>query len=181
MFGKKTFQGILPTSSESLTTCKISVFHYVALQFEALVTLLQETHCTNAGKLVLSSYQLAGPPLTWKHGLATFVLERLRYTLLDPSFPALEIEYLCMNVDGYKIVSVYQPSPTRLRSFDLPVFLYPCRYPGDFNCLHSDWSYDDNSLDVNAWLAGKVLPSYTIPEMPPAFTPAAGTLTLIQI
>ena len=36
------------------------------------------------------------------HGLATFVHERLRYTLLDQSPPRSEIEWLCVDVDGYK-------------------------------------------------------------------------------
>ena len=52
-----------------------------------------------------------------------------------------------MDVDGYKIVNVYKPPPTRLRSLDLPVFPHPCLYAGDFNCRHADWGYDDNSPD----------------------------------
>ena len=46
-----------------------------------------------------------------------------------------------------KIVNVYKPPPTRLRTLDLPVFPHPCLYPGDFNCRHADWGYDDNSPD----------------------------------
>ena len=30
---------------------------------------------------------------------------------------------------------------------NLPVFPHPCLYPGDFNCCHAHWSYDDNSPD----------------------------------
>ena len=52
-----------------------------------------------------------------------------------------------MDVDGYKIVNVYKPPPTRLRTLDLPVFPHPCLYAGDFNCRHADWGYDDNSPD----------------------------------
>ena len=52
-----------------------------------------------------------------------------------------------MDVDGYKIVNVYKPPPTQLRSLDLPVFPHPCLYAGDFNCRHADWGYDDNSPD----------------------------------
>ena len=54
---------------------------------------------------------------------------------------------MCVDVDGYKIVNVYKPPPTRLRSLVLPVFPHPCLYAGDFNCPHADWSYDDNSPD----------------------------------
>ena len=49
-----------------------------------------------------------------------------------------------MDVDGYKIVNVNKPPPTRLRTLDLPVFPHPCLYAGDFN---ADWGYNDNSPD----------------------------------
>ena len=115
------------------------------MQSEALVILLQETHCTDAEKLVLPNYQLSGSSLSRKHGFATFVHERLRYTLLDQSPLTLEVEWLCVDIDGYKIVNVYKPSPTGMRFLDLPVFPHPCLYAGDFNCRHADWGYDDNN------------------------------------
>ena len=93
----------------------MNVLHHLAMQSEALVILLQETHCTDAEKLVLPNYQLTGSSLSRKHGLATFVHERLRYTLLDQSPPTSEIEWLCVDVDGYKIGKVYKQPPTRLR------------------------------------------------------------------
>ena len=138
---------ILQLNIEGLTASKMNVLHHLAMQSEALVILLQETHCTDAEKLVLPHYQLAGSSLSRKHGLATFVHERLRYTLLDQSPPTSEIEWPCVDVDGYKIVNVYKPPPTRLRTLDLPVFPHPCLYAGDFNCRHADWGYDDNSPD----------------------------------
>ena len=49
-----------------------------------------------------------------------------------------------VDVDGYKIVNVYKPLPTRLH---LPVFPHPCLYAGNFNCRHADWGYDDNTPD----------------------------------
>ena len=36
---------ILQLNIEGLTASKMNVFHYLAVQFEALVILLQETHC----------------------------------------------------------------------------------------------------------------------------------------
>ena len=66
---------------------------------------------------------------------------------MDQSPPTSEIEWLCVDVDGYKIVNIYKPPPTRLRTLDLPVFPHPCLYAGDFNCRHADWGYDDNSPD----------------------------------
>ena len=82
---------ILQLNIEGLTASKMNVLHYLALQSEALVIPLQETHCTDAEKLVLPSYQLAGSSLSRKHGLAKFVHERLRYMLLDQSPPTSEI------------------------------------------------------------------------------------------
>ena len=117
------------------------------MQSEALVILLQKTHCTDAEKLVLPSYQLAGSSLSRKHGLATFVHERLRYTLLDQSLLTSEIECLCVDVYDYTIVNVYKTPSTRLRSLDLPVFPHACLHAGDFNCRHAYWGYDDNSPD----------------------------------
>ena len=93
----------------------MNVLHHLALQSEALVILLQETNCTDAEKLVLPNYQLAGSSLSRKHGLATFFHERLRHTLLDQSSPTSEIEWLWVDVDGYKIVNVCKPPPTRFR------------------------------------------------------------------
>ena len=142
---------ILQLNIEGLTASKMNVLHYLALQSETLVILQQETHCTDAEKLVLLSYQLlvAVSSLSRKHGLALFVYERLRYSILDQSPPTSEIEWLCMDVDGYKIVNVYKPPPTRLRfpkSFS-SVFPHPCLCAGDFNCRHADWGYDNNSPD----------------------------------
>ena len=74
---------ILQLNIEGLTASKMNVLHHLAMQSEALVILLQETQLTNAKKLVLPNYQLAGSFLSRKHGLATFVHERLRYTFLD--------------------------------------------------------------------------------------------------
>ena len=138
---------ILQLNIKGLTASKMNVLHHLAMQSEALSILLQETHCTDAEKLVLPNYQLAGSSLSRKHGLATFVHERLRYTLLDQSPPTSEIEWLCVDVDGYKIVNVYKPPPTQLRTLNLPVFPHPCMYTGNFNCRHADWGYDNNSPD----------------------------------
>ena len=123
------------------------VLHHLATQFEALVILLQETHCTSAERLVLPNYQLAGFSLSRKHGLATFVHERLKWILVDQSPPTSEIEWMCVDVDGYNIVNVYKPPPTRLQASDFPVYLHPTLYAGDFNCQHVDWGYDTTSAD----------------------------------
>ena len=174
---------ILQLNIEGVTKSKMNALHYLVLQPDALFILLQETHCTDAEKFALPSYRLAGSSLSRKPGLATFVHERIRYTLLDQYPSTLEMEWLYVDVDGYKIVNVYKPTPTRLRSLDLPVFPHPCLYAGDFNCRHVDWGYDNNSPDGEC-LAGQVLivlPFYTMPRTPPIFTLAAETLVPIQI
>ena len=118
---------ILQLNIEGLTASKINVLHHLAMQSEALVILLQETHCTDAEKLVLPNYQLTGSSLSRKHGLATFVHERLRYTLLDQSSLTSEIEWLCVDVDGYSIVNVYKLQrdckPWISQCFFTPVFM----------------------------------------------------------
>ena len=136
----KKFRGpsILQLDIEGLTASNMNVFHDLATQLEAFVILLQETHCISAEKLVLSNYQLAGFSLSRKHGLATFVHERLKWTLYDQSPTTSETEWLCVDVDGYKIVNIYKPPPKRLQVSDLPVFTHPCLYAGDFNCPHVD-------------------------------------------
>ena len=54
------------------------------MQSEALVILLQETHCTDTEKLVLPNYQLARSSLSRKHGLATFVLVATEIHVFGP-------------------------------------------------------------------------------------------------
>ena len=175
---------ILQLNIEGLTASKMNVLHHLAMQSEALVILLQETHCTDAEKLVLLNYQLAGSSLSRKHGLATFVHERLRYTLLDQSPPTSEIEWLCVDVDGYKIVNVYKPPPTRLRTLDLPVFPRPCLYAAILTVVMLTGVTMTTVRTVSAWLAGQVLivlPSYIMPRTLPVFIPAAGILVPIRI
>ena len=175
---------ILQLNIEGLTASKMNVLHHLAMQSEALVILLQETHCTDAEKLVLPNYQLAGSSLSRKHGLATFVHERLRYTLLDQSPPTSEIEWLCVDVDGYKIVNVYKPPPTRLRTLDLPVYPHPCFTLAILTVAMLTGATTTTVRTVSAWLAGQVLivlPSYIMPRTLPVFIPAAGTLAPIRI
>ena len=175
---------ILQLNIEGLTASKLNFLHQLAMQSEALVILLQETHCTDAEKLVLPNYQLADSSLSRKHGLATFVHDRLRYTLLEQSPRTSEIEWLCVDVDGYKIVNVYKLPPTRLRTLNLPVFPHPCLYAAIFTVVMLTGVTMTTVRTVSAWLTGQVLIvllSYIMPRMLPVFTPAAETLAPIQI
>ena len=154
------------------------------MQSEPLVILLQKTHCTDEEKLVLPNYQLAGSSLSRKHGLATFVRERLRYTLLDQSPLTSEIEWLCVDVDGYKIVNVYKPPPTRLQTLDLPVYPHSVFMLAILTVIMLTGVTMTTVRTVSAWLAGQlfiVLPSYIMPRTLPVSIPAAETLAPIQI
>ena len=109
----------------SLTASKMSVLYHLAAQRQALVILLQDTHCTSAQKLVLPDYQLAEFSLSRKHGLATFVHKRLKWTFFDQSPPTSETEWLYVDVGGYKIVNVYKPLSICLQASVSPVFHIP--------------------------------------------------------
>ena len=52
---------------------------------------------------------------------------------------------MCVDFDGYGIVSIYKPPPTRLQALDLPVFPHSVLYAGDFNCPHVNWVYRTSS------------------------------------
>ena len=182
----KKFRGpsILQLNIEDLTASKMNVLYHLATQLGAFVILLQETHCTSAEKLVLSNYQLAGFSLSRKHGLATFVHERLKWTLYNQPPTTSETEWLCVDVDGYKIVNIYKPPPTRLQVSDLPVFTHPCRYAGDFNCPMSTGVITPTArMETGYWpgQAAIILPFSTIPRMNLVFTLGAGTLALTRI
>ena len=125
----------------------MNVLYHLAVQHAALVILLQEILCTSSEQLKFISFALAGYSLSRKHSLATFASKRLKYTLLKQSPLKSETEWLCVDVDEYKIVNVYKLQPTRLQVSDLPLFLHSCFYAGDYNCLHTDWGYDANNVD----------------------------------
>ena len=107
--------------------------------------MLWETHCTSAEKLVLLDYQLAGFFFSRKHGLAMFVHECLKWTLLDQASPTSETKWLCIGIDDYKIVNIYKPTSIHLQVSNLRVFPHRCLYAGDCNCQHVNWGYDANS------------------------------------
>ena len=146
-------RAVLQLNIEDLTASKMNVLHHLAVQYEALVILLREINCTCADKLTILGFALAGSSLSRKHGLATFVHDRIKWTFVDQSSATLETEWLCVDVDGYKIVNVNKPSSTRLQASDLPVFPHPVFYAGDFNCPHVNWVYRTSSADGECLVA----------------------------
>ena len=57
----------LQLNIEGLTASKMNLLHHLDVQYEALVILLWETHCTFADKLTIPGFALAGPSLSRKH------------------------------------------------------------------------------------------------------------------
>ena len=72
------------------------------------IIVLQETHCTIADKLAIPILSQAGLVLSRKHGLATFVHERLEWSHVNQSPEQSGTEWLHVDV-GYKIIKVYKP------------------------------------------------------------------------
>jgi len=127
---------ILQLNTEGLTADKISVIEQLTYKNKAIIIVLQEIHCTTADKLVIPNLSLAESVLRRNYGLATFVHERLEWSLVDQSPEQSEIEWLCVDVAGHKIINVYKPSRSRFTPTAIPTFLHPSLYVGDFNCQH---------------------------------------------
>ena len=138
---------VLQLNIEGLTPSKICVVSQLATRHKALVILLQETHTTQVDRLVIPNYMLAGSVLSRKHGLATFVQNNISWSLLDRSPDGSDVEWLCVDIDGIKIINVYKPPMTRWLPSVIPMFSHPCLYAGDFNCQHTDWGYSSISPD----------------------------------
>ena len=74
---------VLQLNIGGFTASKMNVLHHAAVQYEALVILLQETRCTCADKLTILDFAPTGSFLSRKHGLATFVHYRIKWILVD--------------------------------------------------------------------------------------------------
>ena len=172
---------ILQLNIEGLTESKMNVFYYLALQSEALVILLQKTHCTDAEMLVLSTNWVFFKQEAWP----CHVFPRAtKVHAFGPISTDIGDRVLCVDVNAYKIVNVYKPPPTRLRSLDLPVFPHPVFMLEILTVVMLNWVTMITVRSVSAWLAGQVLivlPSYIMPRTLPVFTPAAGTLASTRI
>jgi len=99
----------LVMNTEGITANKTSVIEQLAYKKKVFIVVLKETHCTTADKLVIPNFSLAGSILSRNHRLATFVHERLEWSLVDQFPEQSETEWFCVDVAGYKIVNVYKP------------------------------------------------------------------------
>jgi len=71
-------------------------------------------------KLMIPNFTLPGSVLSNNHGLATFVHERLEWTLVDKFPEKLETEWSCIDVAGHKIINVYKHPPSWLTPKAIP-------------------------------------------------------------
>jgi len=145
---------ILQLNTEGLTADKISVIEQLAYKNKAFIIVQQETHCTTADKLVIPNFSLSGSILSRNHGLATFVHERLEWSLVDRSPEQSETEWLSVDIAVYKIVNVYKPPRSRLTPTTIPTFPHPSLY--DFNFQHVNRGYNTTSPDgesLDSWAA----------------------------
>ena len=149
---------ILQLNTERFTDNKISVTEQLTYENTAFIIVLQETHCITADKLVIPNFSLAGSILSRNHDLATFVHERLEWSLVNQSPDQSETELLWVDVAGYNIINVYKPPRSQLTATTIPTFPNPSLYVGDFNCQHVNWGCnttypDGESLD--SWATSK--------------------------
>ena len=138
---------ILQLTIEGLTASEIGVIKQLASKHQALVVLLQETHCPNAEKLVLPGFALAGATLSRKHGIATFVQQKLSWSFFRQSSNGSDIEWLCMDICGFKIINVCKPPSSQMTPTSILMFSHHCLYAGDFNCQHTNWGYINTNED----------------------------------
>ena len=150
----------LQLNIEGITANKICVLSQLTTRYSVHVVLLQETHCTSADRLMIPHFSLAGSVLIRKHGLATFVHEKLNWTLADHFSEGSATEWLCVDVNGVKIVNVCETPPVSLTPNAIPVFPQPCLNAGGFNCQHNDWGYHSITPDgecLTDWAANSGL------------------------
>jgi len=147
-----TVPSVLQLNIEGLSASKIWV-----IKQKALIILFQKNHCTNVDRLMIPNFTLAGSTLSKKHGLATFIHNKLSWTFVDQSPDESAIEWLCIDVDGSDIRSLtstnlllpdlhQQPSQCSLTSTSILVILIANIQTGDATL----------SMQMeNAWLTGR--------------------------
>ena len=161
---------ILQLNIEGHTACKIGVIEQVASKHQALVVLIQETHCHNAKKPLLPGFALAGATLSRKHGIATFAQEKLSWILSGQSSNDSDIEWPGVDICGFKIINVYKPPLTQMTPTSIPI--HPCLYAGNFNCQHKNWGYTNTNEDgscLATWAVGGNLFLRYDPKRPASF------------
>ena len=164
---------ILQLNIEGLSASKIGVIEQLVSKHQTLaVVLLQETRCHNAEKLVLPGFALTGATISKKHGIATFVPEKLFWSLSGQCPNDSDIEWLCVDICGFKIINVCKLPPSQMTPTSVPMFSHPCLHAGDFNYQHTNWDYNSVNEDgrcLATWAAGGNLSLQYDPKGPASF------------
>jgi len=142
---------LLQLNIEGLTANKISVIGQLAYKNKTLITVLQETHCTTADKLVIPNFSLAESVLSRNHGLVTLVHGRLEWSLIHQSLEHSETEWLCVDVAGYTIINVYKPSRSQFTPTAIPTFPHPSMYVGYLTANMSTGTTAKHLLRARDW------------------------------
>jgi len=103
---------------------------------------------------VIPNFSLAGSVLSGNHGRATFVHERLEWSLVDQSPEQSETEWMCVDVAGYKIINVYKPPCSRFTPTSSRRSTPQSLHVGEFNCQHVNCGYNRTSPDgesLDSW------------------------------
>ena len=100
---------ILQLNVEGLTASKLDIVERLATQHNVTIILLQETHCQTMGKLVINNYELAGYIVSRRHAPAVLVRNNLSWKISDSSGEDSDIDWQCINVEGYNIINIYKP------------------------------------------------------------------------
>ena len=120
---------------------------------------------------MLPGFALAGATISRKHGIATFVQEKLSWSLFGQSSNDSDIEGLCVDICGFKIINKIL-KPSQMTSTSIPMFSHLCLYAGDFNCQHTNWGYTNTNEDgscLPTWATGGNLFFLYDPKGPASF------------
>ena len=93
---------------------KFDVIEQLVSKHQAQVALLQETHCDLGVKLVLPDFVLAGAILRMhQEAWPRNVCEQEADLKFSGRFSTgSEIDWLCVDISGFKIFNVYKPPPS---------------------------------------------------------------------
>jgi len=102
---------------------------------------------------VIPNFSLAGPVLSRNHGLATFVHERLEWSLVDQS--SEQSDWVVVR-RRRRMQDHYRPQTSTLaiRTYSHTNIPTSRLYVGDFNCQHVNWGYNKTSPDgesLDSW------------------------------
>ena len=119
---------ILQLNIDGITSSKLNIIEQLVSKYAFSLILLQETHCTNATKLVLPKYELAGFISSRKHGLGMFVHKGMKWAHERESPNHSDIYWLNTKIDATLIINVYNPPSSQMTMAYLPVFPPPSIY-----------------------------------------------------